>query len=38
MAPQAFVASVIREIIQPGVKQLMESRYLTELRAGKLSG
>ena len=37
MADQAFVDSVIREIIQPGVKQLMESRYFSELREGKLS-
>jgi hypothetical protein len=37
MAPQAFVDSVIREIIQPGVKQPMGSRYFIELRAGKLS-
>lgn len=37
MASQAFVDSVIKEIIQPGVDQLMESRYFTELRQGKLS-
>lgn len=37
MATQAFVDSVIREIIQPGVDRLMESRYFTDLRAGKLS-
>ena len=37
MASQAFVDSVIKEIIQPGVERLMESRYFTELRQGKLS-
>ena len=37
MATQEFVNSVIKEIIQPGVDQLMESRYFTELRQGKLS-
>jgi len=37
MENQAFVDSVIREIIQPGVQQLMESRYFSELRDGKLS-
>ncbi len=37
MASQAFVDSVIKEIIQPGVDQLMDSRYFTELRHGKLS-
>ena len=37
MATQAFVDSVIKEIIQPGVDRLMESRYFTELRQGKLS-
>jgi hypothetical protein len=37
MATQAFVDSVIKEIIQPGVDQLMDSRYFTELRSGKLS-
>jgi pyrroloquinoline quinone (PQQ) biosynthesis protein C len=36
MATQAFVDSVIKEIIQPGVSRLMESRYFTELRSGKL--
>jgi pyrroloquinoline quinone (PQQ) biosynthesis protein C len=34
---RAFVQSVIDEIIQPGVKRLMESRYFSELREGKLS-
>ena len=37
MATQAFVDSVIREIIQPGVDELMELPYFTELRSGKLS-
>jgi len=37
MASQAFVDSVIKDIIQPGVDRLMELPYFTELRAGKLS-
>ncbi|MGH7796716.1 MAG: hypothetical protein ACREQ2_17775 [Candidatus Binatia bacterium] len=37
MASQAFVDSVMKEIIQPGVDQLMELPYFRELRAGKLS-
>jgi len=37
MASHAFVDSVMREIIQPGVEQLMLLPYFTELRAGKLS-
>jgi pyrroloquinoline quinone (PQQ) biosynthesis protein C len=37
MASDAFVHSVIKEIIQPGVERLMESRYFSELRSGKLS-
>lgn len=37
MATQAFVDSVIKEIIQPGVDQLLATRYFTELRSGKLS-
>jgi pyrroloquinoline quinone (PQQ) biosynthesis protein C len=37
MATQSFVDSVIKEIVQPGVDQLMELPYFTELRAGKLS-
>jgi pyrroloquinoline quinone (PQQ) biosynthesis protein C len=37
MASQAFVGSVMTEIIQPGVEQLMQLPYFTELRAGKLS-
>ena len=37
MASHAFVDSVMREIIQPGVERLMLLPYFTELRAGKLS-
>lgn len=37
MTRQAFVDSVIKEIIQPGVDRLMALPYFTELRAGKLS-
>jgi pyrroloquinoline quinone (PQQ) biosynthesis protein C len=37
MGNEAFVDSVRREIIQPGVEQLMNSRYFSELRDGKLS-
>lgn len=37
MEDGAFVESVIREIIQPGVAALMASRYFSELREGKLS-
>jgi pyrroloquinoline quinone (PQQ) biosynthesis protein C len=37
MDGQAIVESVKREIIQPGVERLMESRYFTELKQGKLS-
>ena len=32
-----FVESVMREIISPGVDQLMSTRFFTELGAGKLS-
>ncbi|MGH7930860.1 MAG: iron-containing redox enzyme family protein [Candidatus Binatia bacterium] len=37
MATQAFVDSVIKKIIQPGVDELMELPYFAELRTGKLS-
>src|ERR687897_13229 len=37
MDGNAIVQSVIQEIVQPGVQRLMESRYFSELRAGKLS-
>jgi len=33
----AIVQSVTQEIVQPGVRRLMESRYFSELREGKLS-
>ena len=36
-ANREFVDSLIREIIEPGVQELMESRYFSELREGKLS-
>jgi pyrroloquinoline quinone (PQQ) biosynthesis protein C len=32
-----FVDSVINDIIQPGIVQLMDSRYFTDLREGKLT-
>lgn len=32
-----FVDSVIQETVEPGVRRLMESRYFSELREGKLS-
>ena len=37
MATQAFIDSVVKDIIQPGVDRLMALPYFTELRAGKLS-
>lgn len=37
MATQAFVDSIIEEIIEPGVDELVELPYFTELRAGRLS-
>ncbi|MGE5220763.1 MAG: iron-containing redox enzyme family protein [Chloroflexota bacterium] len=37
MASQAFVDSVAKKIIEPGVEQLMALPYFTELRSGKLS-
>jgi len=37
MDSQKFVDSLVSEIIQPGVKRLMETRYFSELREGKLS-
>ena len=36
MDGNAIVQSVIKEIIQPGIQRLMESRYFSELREGKL--
>ncbi len=37
MENSSFVESLMREIVHPGVEQLMQSRYFTELRNGKLS-
>lgn len=37
MENQSFVDSVLREIVHPGVEQLMSSRFFTELSAGTLS-
>jgi pyrroloquinoline-quinone synthase len=37
MDGKAIVHSLIEEIVQPGVQRLMENRYFSELRAGKLS-
>ncbi len=37
MDGKAVVDSMNREIVQPGVQRLMESRYFSELREGKLS-
>jgi pyrroloquinoline quinone (PQQ) biosynthesis protein C len=37
MENQAFIDSLMREIIQPGVDRLMDNRYFSELRSGKLS-
>lgn len=37
MENHAFVDSVIKEIVQPGVDALMKTRYFSELREGKLS-
>ena len=37
MTSQSFVASVVEEIIQPGVERLMERRYFSDLRDGTLS-
>ena len=34
---RAFVDSVIQEIVQPGAQQLMESRFFSDLRSGKLT-
>src|SRR5262245_47403221 len=36
MATEAFLDSLIDEIIQPGVAKLMELPYFTGLRSGKL--
>ncbi len=37
MNGSAFVDSLLAEIIQPGVEQLLNNRYFSELRTGKLS-
>lgn len=37
MENQAFIDSLMKEIIQPGVEGLMKIPYFTELREGKLS-
>jgi pyrroloquinoline quinone (PQQ) biosynthesis protein C len=37
MDGQAIVESVINDIVQPGIQRLMQSRYFSELRHGKLS-
>jgi pyrroloquinoline-quinone synthase len=37
MDGKAIVQSIMQEIVEPGVQRLMESRYFSELRQGKLS-
>ena len=37
MANEAFVDSITNDIIEPGIRQLMESRYFSQLREGTLS-
>lgn len=37
MGNETFVESLMREIVNPGVEQLMNSRFFSELRHGKLS-
>lgn len=37
MENKAFVDSLLREVIQPGIEELMNTRYFNELREGKLS-
>lgn len=37
MDSEKFVASIVGEIIEPGLKSLMDTRYFHELRDGKLS-
>ena len=37
MSSQQFVDSLLKEIVQPGIQRLMETRYFSELREGKLS-
>jgi pyrroloquinoline quinone (PQQ) biosynthesis protein C len=37
MDGKALVESVKKEVIEPGIQRLLETRYFSELRAGKLS-
>jgi len=37
MENQAFIDDLMREIVTPGVEKLLNSRFFTELKAGKLS-
>jgi pyrroloquinoline-quinone synthase len=37
MDGKAIVQSIIKDIVEPGVKSLMESAYFSEMRQGKLS-
>ena len=37
MDGKALVDSVKREVIEPGIRRLMDSQYFTEMRQGKLS-
>ena len=37
MENQSFVDSLMRDIVQPGVTQLLNNRFFSELREGKLS-
>ncbi len=37
MENQAFIDSLMRDIVQPGVDQLINSRFFSELRQGKRS-
>jgi pyrroloquinoline quinone (PQQ) biosynthesis protein C len=37
MNPEMFIESIIGEIIEPGLKNLMQTQYFCELREGKLS-
>ncbi|HWP60759.1 MAG TPA: iron-containing redox enzyme family protein [Candidatus Acidoferrales bacterium] len=37
MDPRAIVQSVVEEIIQPGIRRVLDTPYFSELREGKLS-
>src|SRR5918995_4739203 len=37
MEGQTFVASLVRDIVEPGVTELLNNRFFSELREGKLS-